>query len=119
MESTPRPRDFLRRTETFGDFEEVVWRDTSTATEQDWLLAAQWQHFVAAGIRDALQYRGMTVEGLAAEFGLERQQMGRFLRGDAWMRLIHFAKAQRLLGVRLIEPSTETPRRAGRQVEPG
>ena len=107
------------RPKNFGQFEEVSWRDDVAAESQDMLRAAQWQHLVVVGVRDALQYRNWLPEDLAEQAGIGRQQMWRYLRGELLMPLNYIAMVERLLSVGLVAPSSEAPRRAGTQVEPG
>ncbi|KNX38777.1 helix-turn-helix domain-containing protein [Luteipulveratus halotolerans] len=118
MQKGNRPRDFLVTPKNFGQFEEVAWRADLAHDAQDLLKAAQWQHLVVVGVRDALQYRNWLPEDLAEHAGIGRQQMWRYLRGELLMPLTYFAMAQRLLDVRLVDPSSEAPRRVGTQVEP-
>lgn len=112
-----QPRDYLARPKSYGKFAQVEWRQTPKE-QGHLLLAAQWNHLVVVGIRDALQYAEKTPEWLGQEAGIGRNQIWRYLRGESFMPLPMLALVEQCLGVRFIAPSFDAPPRAGSDVEP-
>lgn len=122
------PRSFLVEPKNFSHFKGVAWHTDRPATgegervpftvrEQDQLQAAQWQHLVCYYVRDAAQWRGVTIDQVAEETRMGRDQFWRLMRGDGPMRLEDFAAMKRALGIKFNVLSDE-PSRAGADSEP-
>ena len=122
------PKSFLVEPKNFSQFKEVAWqadrpgaaggqRAPLTDRQRDQLQAAQWQHLVCYFVRDAAQWRGVTIDQLAQETRMGRDQFWRLMRGDGPMRLEDFAAMKRALGIKFDVVSDEQSR-GGTDSEP-
>lgn len=116
---TYAPRSYLVRPTNFGRFQEVQWREVVGEQEADRLTASQWQHFVAVAVRDSAQYLDKTLDRVAEETRVGKQQFWRMMRGDIVMQLEDFAAMRRIFNIRLLSAQVDVEPRAGTQVEPG
>ena len=71
-------------------------------TDVDNLTSAKAQHLIALRLRRTILTSGATIQAAAEEHGMDKNQLGRILRGDVIMRLEHIAWADRSFGLGIL-----------------
>lgn len=100
--TSPRfaPRNYCLDPSQFGRYSDIHWRHPSGGSDQlDQWETARFQHRMAVQVREALAARNQALDDYAAEQGLNRNRIGRLLRGDIIMRLEDVMNVRRNLGL--------------------
>lgn len=108
------PRSYLVEPERFGHYEEVEWREDTDPDESDRLLASQWQHLVCFLAREAAADARLTLDQVAEQTRMGRENFWRLIRGVGPMKLEDFAALHRILNIYFMQISSEHPKRVGK-----
>lgn len=105
MRLSRTPRAWANPDHNFGRDAATNWHPTTTVTEEIELAAAKIQHDLIIRARMRMVPRNHTHRTLAAATGLDASVLGKVLRGDRTLQLIHLAALERTLGP--LRPGTQ------------
>ena len=92
------PRKWAKPDYNFGSDAEVKW-DTAATTELEIeLAAAKIQHEIVIRTKVKMVPRNFTQDALSRASGISDSVLGKVLRGDRQLLLVHLAALERVLG---------------------
>lgn len=98
MRLTRKPHEWTARAKDFGRGARINWKAAAGPVEQIELGAAQIQHAIVVRAFVQMAYLGIKRPALADASGVDASTLGKLLRGERTMNLLHIAALEHVLG---------------------